>query len=423
MMAPRTEARIRRLLYLEIIWSSVLGGITAFNAVYLLRLGGTNFDVSLNTALPSLGAVLISVPAGHFLQSRAHPGRWTLLCLALYWTGFLLLGAVPWVHIGGLTASLLAVILLFTASLPAQIFAVGIYPLLADMVSEQQRIRVFSMRAIINACTISVVTFVVGQWLSRTPFPFNYQVAYVVAWLCGMASVTHLILASRLVGARAAAKPTPAAAAASLRRFWPTDLAQQPDFVHFTLNSLMHNLALWLAGPLYVLYFVRQLGATDAWLGLYGTVTSLSTIVGLLFWRRVAERIREARTVRLTVISVGFMPLLAGLAPNLNMMLLLTAINGFFTAGIIISTINVMLKTLPQDRQPQFMGLYTAALNAGSFTAPLVAVALAGRWGLGPTLVGCGVVGLFGGLSHWVWRVPGPQPNPPVQVQPEIESA
>ena len=423
MVTARTEARIRRLLYLEIMWSSVLGGITAFNAVYLLRLGGTNFDVSLNTALPSLGSVLISVPAGHFLQSRAHPGRWTLLCLAIYWTGFLLLGAVPWVHIGGLTASLLAVILLFTASLPAQIFSVGIYPLLAEMVSEQQRIRVFSMRSLINACVLSLVTFVVGQWLSRSPFPLNYQVIYVIAWVCGMISVTHLILASRALGERASVKPPRPAAAPGQWRLWPADLGRQPDFVHFTLNSLLHNLALWLAGPLYVLYFVRQLGATDAWLGLYATVTSLSTIVGLLFWRRVAERIREARTVRLTVISVGFMPLLAGLLPNLGAMLVLTALNAFFTAGINISTINVLLKTLPDDRQPEFMGLYTAVLNAGAFAAPLVAVAVAGRWGLGPTLVGCGVVGVFGGLSHWVWRVPGPLRAPPPMVQPGIEGA
>ena len=163
-------------------------------------------------------------------------------------------------------------------------------------------------------------------------------------------------------------KPVQPAAASGPWRLWPADLAQQPDFVHFTLNSLLHNLALWLAGPLYVLYFVRQLGATDAWLGLYGTVTSLSAIVGLLFWRWVAEHIREARTVRLTVISVGFMPLLAGLVPNLGVMLVLTAINGFFTAGINISTLNVLLKTLPKDRQPQFMGLYTAVLNAGAFT-------------------------------------------------------
>jgi MFS family permease len=385
----------------------------------LLRLGGTNFDVSLNTALPSLGSVLISVPAGHFLQSRANPGRWTLACLGLYWTGFLLLAAVPGMHLGGLTPSLLAVILLFTFSLPAQIFSVGIYPLLGEMVSEQQRIRVFSMRSLINSGMISAVTFVVGQWLNRASFPFNYQVAYGVAWLCGMASLTHLVLASRLLGPRAAAKP----ATPGPWRLWPADLAQQPDFVHFMLNSLLHNLALWLAGPLYVLYFVRQMGATDAWLGLYATVTSLSAIVGLLFWRMVAERLREPRTVRLTVLSIGFMPLMAGLVPNLNVMLVLTAINGFFAAGINISTLNVMLKTLPEDRQPQFMGLYTAVLNAGAFVAPLLAVAVAGRIGLGPMLVVCGVVGGFGGLAHWVWRVPGPLRSPPALAQPEIEGA
>ena len=33
-----------------------------------------------------------------------------------------------------------------------------------------------------------------------TAFPFRYQAAYVVTWVCGMMSGTHLILASRALG-------------------------------------------------------------------------------------------------------------------------------------------------------------------------------------------------------------------------------
>jgi len=423
MITPSPVARASRLLYLEIVWSSILGGVITFNAAYLLRLGGSNLDISLLVALPALASVLLSVPAGHFLQSRAHPGRWTLATLAAYWSGLLVWAFVPWVHLGGLGAGALAVIIMTLASIPAQIFSVGIYPLLAKMLPDHHRIHVFAVRAIISACVISVVTFVSGQWLNRATFPGNYQVIYIVGWACGMLSVTHLVLASRTIQKHTAPRPTRPATAPQGWKLWPNDLDRQPDFVRFTLNSLLHNLALWSAAPLYILFFVRGLGANDAWIGLYGTVTGLSTIVGLLFWRWVAQRLREARTARLSVIFVGFMPLLVGLAPNLTFILVVAAVNGFFTGGITVSHINVLLNILPEDRQPQFMGLWSAVQNAGAFVAPLLSVALASRLGLGPTLMVCGLVGLMGAAAHWVWRVPGPLPKPRVIARPEIEGA
>ena len=68
------------------------------------------------------------------------------------------------------------------------------------------------------------------------------------------------------------------------------------------------------------------------------------------------------------------------------------------------------------------MGLYSATINAGAFAAPLLAVALADRLGLGPTLVACGVIGLIGACAHWIWQVPGKRPSSSVAVvQAEAE--
>jgi MFS family permease len=165
---------------------------------------------------------------------------------------------------------------------------------------------------------------------------------------------------------------------------------------------------------------VRELGASDAWLGLHGTVTGVSTIVGLLFWRWAAERLREARTLRLTILSVGVFPLLVGLVPNLNAILLFDVFNGFFIGGINVSHINVLLKTLPEARRTEYMGLYAAVLNAGAFVCPLVSVALANWWGVGPTLVVCGVLALAGSCAHWLWPVPSRPPEEvPVQLAAE----
>ena len=44
-------------------------------------------------------------------------------------------------------------------------------------------------------------------------------------------------------------------------------------------------------------------------------------------------------------------------------------------------------------------------MNVGAFLSPLVGVALADRFGLGPTLIGCGVFWLLGALMFRVWPV------------------
>ena len=420
MLLTRHEARLTKLLYTEIFFSSLPAAVIAFNGAYVLRLGGSSLDVSLLTALPALAAALLSVPVGAFLQGRANPHRWVLACLGLYWTGFFLLAFVPWVRLPGVPPASVAVAVLGLFSLPTQIFNVGIYALLQDLTSERNRVHVFAARAIINASMMSGLTLLIGQWLERVDFPRNYQLAYGFSFLGGLVGVGLLTYASRLPRLRPV--PTSAASTAPAARpaLIPRDIARHTDFIHITVNTLLHGLAIWLAAPLFTLYFVRQLGAGDAWLGLYATVTSLFTIGGLFFWRWVVKRWRVDRTLRATVWCVGIMPLLVGLVPNLTFMLGMGAFYGFMSAGLTVSHINVVLPTLPEDRRQQFFGLYAALLNIGAFAAPLVAVGVADQIGLGAALAGCGVIGLVGAASHWIWRVPGRARGPVAAPQPEV---
>ena len=58
-------------LVLEIFWAAALGAAANFNTPYVIRLGATNTDVGLLTAIPALVAILVSIPAGSFLQAAA----------------------------------------------------------------------------------------------------------------------------------------------------------------------------------------------------------------------------------------------------------------------------------------------------------------------------------------------------------------
>ena len=63
--------RNARNLYIEICWSAVLPAAAAFNALFALRLEATNTEIGLLSSIPAFLALLVTIPAGQFLNRRA----------------------------------------------------------------------------------------------------------------------------------------------------------------------------------------------------------------------------------------------------------------------------------------------------------------------------------------------------------------
>jgi predicted MFS family arabinose efflux permease len=63
-------------LVVEIFWASMLAAAVTFNSAFALHLGATNPQVGWLTSLPALVAVIVSIPAGRFLQQRIRRKSW-----------------------------------------------------------------------------------------------------------------------------------------------------------------------------------------------------------------------------------------------------------------------------------------------------------------------------------------------------------
>ncbi len=72
--------------------------------------------------------------------------------------------------------------------------------------------------------------------------------------------------------------------------------------MRITLNTLLYAVGLWAISPIYTLYFIRTLGASNGWLGLLGSISSLSTIFGFAFWKWLMERWGESKTLKRTIV-------------------------------------------------------------------------------------------------------------------------
>ena len=61
-------------------------------------------------------------------------------------------------------------------------------------------------------------------------------------------------------------------------------------FLGFVARHAIYSFGLSMAVPLIPLYYVRELGASDVWIGLIGTTQATLTMAGYFLWRQPARR-------------------------------------------------------------------------------------------------------------------------------------
>ncbi len=288
-----------------------------------------------------------------------------------------------------------------------------------------------------------MVVFLCGQWLSRMPFPGNYQSLYLIGFLASMLSMYYLsklrvpdspVAAVKELQPDGGIPPdgetAPRARKLSLREQAGSvvsaanklriELAENPAFFRITRNTFLHGLGVWMAAPLYTLYFVRQLDASDAWLGLNGTIASIGTIAGYSLWRWLMARWGEPVSLKRTICLVGVYPVLVGLTPSLPVILGYGVLNGLISPGVNLSHFNILLKVTPANARPRFTAIYITMMNIGAFISPLISVAIADQIGLAPMLVISGLLSIIGSTSFLWAPVKVEKPESPQLMQSGI---
>ncbi len=292
------DSRNAFYLVLEVFWASILASAASFNAAYAIRLGAENVQVGLLSSLPALFAVVVSIPAGHILQARSRRKPWILTSLAINRMAYLLIALLPFIKMAGVNQGDIVIWILVLFSIPAHFFNVGWIPMLAEVTTEERRTAIFSARNIIYNASISICTFLFGLWLSRVIFPINYQVMFIIGFLASLGS-SYILVKLEVPDAIVTRKYVDLKSAFNEQSLTLKEaFTKYPRFISITRNTLLHGMGLWIAAPLYTIYYVKTLKADDAWLGLQGTVLSAATIVGYTIWRRLSRKWGEVHHIK-----------------------------------------------------------------------------------------------------------------------------
>jgi MFS family permease len=151
-----------------------------------------------------------------------------------------------------------------------------------------------------------------------------------------------------------------------------------------------------MPSALYAIYRVKNLGASDTWIGLLSMVQEAVTTLTYFHWGRVASRKGNRLVLLISSLGLVLFPVLTGLSPRVEPLLLVSVVGGIFGAGFNLGFFNTLLEVCPQERRPSYVAINTTLINVAAFLAPLLGTSLANILDIRVALFIAGAVRLVG---------------------------
>lgn len=388
-----------RCLYLEDAWFGILSGLaSAFLAVYVLRLGGSNTLVGLLTALPALITILWLVPAGRVIEGQPDRLRVIIVTSFLFRLAYFLIALVPLFFSAYRAEAVVAIIVIGTV--PTAMANVAFSSLFADLVPVHRRARVVSVRKFLFSAVTTAAALLGGWFLERVPFPLNFQVIFALGFI---ASLVSLYYQAQFRLYDIPAQPVTAARAASSFgqrvRGYVAMFRANRAFVRFTLSAFAYHWGLYLTIPLYSIYWVRNLNASDGWIGAFSMVGGATTALAYPFWGQAATKYGTRPILLAAALGGTLYPVLTALSPSVEPILFVSLVGGVVGAGFNLGLFNRMLELASDEHRPSFLAAYSALINVAVFVAPIIGTSLIDRIGIVSALFLGGALRLLGFLA------------------------
>jgi hypothetical protein len=399
LLRPRTVAeRNFRNVLVDGIGVGIVLGVGTFLAVFLARLGASSLLVGLLTSLPALTGALLAVPIGRFLERQRNVVPWYSGLRVWVLCSYAVFGLLPFV----LPLELVpwAVIAIWAiVTVPSTVVSVAFTVVMGGVAGPRNRFALMSLRWSSMGAVTALTVALVGQVLDRIVFPLNYQLVFIGSSLGGLLS----FLFSRSI-VLPDQTPPPATGSPGARPGmgrWLGSLAEvvrtaPPPFLRFVVSAFVFRCGVAMALPLFPLYWVRVVGASDAWIGIITMANSGVLLVAFFIWSAVTRRIGVGGVLLASSLGLALYPLTAAATTQVWLLALFAGLAGFFAAGNDLVNFDLVLSSIPAERQASSIGFYQTLQNTALFLMPLAGTLMADALGLAAALVAAGLLRLLG---------------------------
>jgi MFS family permease len=181
----------------------------------------------------------------------------------------------------------------------------------------------------------------------------------------------------------------------TLRQHGHTLRTNRP-FMNYATSSFVFRWGMAMAAPLFPIYWVRNVQASDPAISAINSTQTLVMMGGYYVWTRLSQRRGERWVLLATTFGVSFYPLLTALTHDVQLLVVWAALAGFFSAGVDLVFFETLLTTCPEDQQAAYIGMYQSSVFMAAFLAPLVGTAVSDAAGTVPALILASVVRVTG---------------------------
>jgi MFS transporter len=393
MPGPTQRSPVQARNWAVVQYDSVFVGIVSasgtFLPVFLVRLGGSGTAVGLLTALPAVTAFALAIPFGRWLQARGNIVPWYSRLRLAGWLSYAAMALAAAILPAGQAVP--AMLLIWAlASLPSTAGLVA-FPIVMDgAAGPAGRFDLLGRRWAIAGVSTAIAVALGGQLLNLLPFPVNFECLFVAVTVAGAGS---FLLSRQIVieepprasGETEVAKRPGLGALARLVR------AERP-FIRYELRALVFTAGIGLAAPLLPLFYVHEVHAPDAWIGIIGASQSAGAVLGYVVARRVSLR-RAGTTVLMPALLVtALAPATLAVIDLLPVVAAVAFVSGVAAAGAQLALFDRLMDAIPRQHGVTFSSFDQSLQNFGLIVAPNLGGLLAVTVGVRQGLVAAAVV-------------------------------
>ncbi|MBN1218290.1 MAG: MFS transporter [Anaerolineae bacterium] len=396
----------------------------SFLPVFATRLGATGWQIGLLNALPALMSVLLTFPAGRWIEARPLQNvlKKTVILQRL---GFVFLIPLPFVLPAAWQIwSVLFLTLLM--AVPGTALVIGFNAMLATTVPPEFRGQVVGRRNALLAGTIMLSFLLSGAILDWLSFEWGYLVVFGLGAVGAMMSAYHVIkiqipatppqfqgraLKDRAQPGRLVALtgPVPQRLSVGLRMVinWRPDAGSfryiSPTFWWTMFAFFLFHFTQLLPTPIFPLFWVREAHLTDGEISWVNAVFYLTMLIAAPLLAPLTKRMGNYYLNVIGAILLGTYPLFTALSTDITL-LLVAGITGGVIWGILSGALyNRLLEIIPEDNRPAHLAVYNLALNVAMLLGTMLGPLLADVIGLREMLYVTALLRFGSGLALARW--------------------
>lgn len=368
-----TKTQIRSTLRVSILdavmYSAMLGFTQNYITPYALKMQASTTQIGLLSAIPSIFMVITQLISPSLVERVGSRKGFILPVVFLNMFMWLPILLIPYIFQGQQVWWLIAFVTLcntFDAMANAPWGS-----MMADLVPEAIRGRYFSLRNRISGFVSMVVSLIAGGILAG--FSNNAFVGFTV------------ILAGALISR-------------ALSFYYVLQMHEPPTRVlkgkqtsilklsrnlissntgRFILFNALLNFSLFIAGPFFSVYMLRDLKFSYLTYVLINSVGGLSTLIFMTYWGKRVDRGGNIKVLKIASFLIPFTPLMWMVSPNVFYLCFLQIVAGFAWSGYALTSSIFLYEAAPEKDRIRYIALNNALVYIGCSLGSLLGGAIA----------------------------------------------